>query len=154
MRLTIKAEIEQRKATGNFFVKDPAKTMLGNALDAVEWLADEGAKQVRANVPVDTGFTRDNIEGFTYKRTQLLTGRNVQSRFGKTRLKAGLSRSPGSPTNRKYSAERRPYITMSVLESGHYGSHPRRATRMVRNAFRRMKAYERSIRRDLTKGLE
>lgn len=149
MRLSVKAEIAQRKAEGNFFRKDPTKTMMGNALDAVEWLAEEGAKQLRAKVPVDKGFTRDNIEGFTYKRTQLLTGRDVQSRFGKTRLKPGLSRAGSA----EWPAERRPYITMSVLETGAYGAHPRRANRMVRNVYRRMKAYERTIRRDITEGL-
>ena len=153
MPLSIKAEIEQRKAQGNFFRKDVTKTMMQNALDAVEWLADEGAKMMRANVPVGSGFTRDNIEGFTYKRVQMVTGRDVQSRFGKTRLLPGLSRSPGSPTNKKYSAQRRPYITMSVLETGHYGAHPRQANWHVRKTFRRMKAYERSIRRDITEGL-
>lgn len=149
MRLSVKAEIEQRKATGNFFRLDPTKTMMGNALDLVEWLSEEGAKQLRAGVPVDEGFTRGNIEGFTYKRVQMVTGRDVQSRFGKTRLKAGLSRRGSAD----WPAERRPYVTMSVLESGKYGSHPRRAHRMVRKVFNRMRAYERNVRADMTKGL-
>ena len=151
MRISIKSEIETRKAEGNFFRKDVTKTIMGNTLDMVEWLVEEGAKQMRAAVPVGTGFTRDNIEGFTYKRVQMVTGRSVQSRFGKVRLKQGLSRSPA--TTGKYSAERRPYITMNVLETGRYGAHPRRANRHVRRTYNRLRQYERSIRRDLTEGL-
>ena len=48
MRISVKSEIEARKAEGNFFRKDVTKTIMGNALDMVEWLVEEGAKQMRA----------------------------------------------------------------------------------------------------------
>ena len=144
MRVSIKAEIASRKAEGNFFRKDVSKTVMGNVLDMVEWLADEGGKQLRAVVPVDTGFTRDHIEGMTYKRTQLVTGRSVQSRYGKVRLKQGLTRPSNAKDQKKWGPERRPYVAMSMIE---------KRTHVVRKVYRRLKAYERSIRRDLTEGL-
>lgn len=146
MRVSIKAEIASRKAEGNFFRKDVSKTVMGNVLDMVEWLSDEGGKQLRAVVPVDEGFTRANIEGMTYKRTQMLTGASVQSRYGKVRLKPGLTRSvsPGTKDLKKWGPARRPYVTMSMIE---------KRTHVVRKVYRRLKAYERSIRRDLTEGL-
>lgn len=149
MRVSVKAEIAQRKAEGNFFRKDPVKTMMGNALDAVEWLANEGAKAMRAGLPA--GFTRDNIEVMTYRRDQMVTGRSVQSRFAKSRLRPGLTRDPASA---EWPAARRPYVTARVYESGVWGGRVRRtAHKPFSKAYRRMKAYERTIRRDLTEGL-
>ena len=91
------------------------------------------------------GFTRDNIEGFTYKRTQLVTGRSVQSLYGKVRLKPGLTRPVSAGTADKWGPGRRPYVTMSVIE---------RRTKVVRKTYNRLKAFERNIRRDLTEGLQ
>jgi len=144
VRVSVKAEIASRKAEGNFFRKDVSKTVMGNVLDMVEWLSEEGGKQLRAVVPVDAGFTRDNIEGMTYRRTQMVTGRDVQSLFGKVRLRKGLTRPVSAGTAAEWKSARRPYVTMSVIE---------KRTHIVRKVYRRLKAYERSIRRDLTEGL-
>ena len=145
MRLSIRAEIEQRKAEGNFFRKDVSKTVMGNVLDMVEWLVDEGESRLQPLIPRDTGFTRGNIEGMTYKRAQLVTGRPVQSLYGKVRLRPGLSRPVSAGTAAKWGPERRPYVTMNVIE---------KRTKAVAKTARRLKAYERNIRRDLTEGLE
>jgi len=144
VRTSIKAEIEARKAEGNFFRKDVTKTVMGNVLDMVEWLADEGATQLRPLVPVDEGFTRRNVEGVTYKRTRLFTGAAVQSRYGKVRLRPGLTRPVSAGTAERWGPARRPYVTMSVIE---------KRLHIVRKVYRRLKAYERNIRRDLTEGL-
>ena len=157
MPLSVKADIEQRKASGNFFTKNVSKTIMGNTLDMVEWLSGEGEKLYRAGLPSDKGFTRENIHGFAYQRTQLITGAKVQSRFGKVHLgKRGETvRRPVSPgTNlEKYGPERRPYITLWTLETGRHGGSMRKAYWARRKAFNRLRAYERNIRRDLAKGL-
>ena len=142
MKVSVAAEIESRKAEGNFFRKDPSKTIMGNVLDMVEWLVDEGAKIERGNTPVDKGFTRANIEGFTDKRRQMITGAMVQSKYGKVRLRPRLTRTPASAA---WPAARRPYVTMAVLN---------RTVKTVRRTWARLRIYERTIRRDLTKGLE
>jgi len=146
VRLSVKAEIAQRKAEGNFFKKDPTKTMMGNALDLVEWLAAEGTKQVSANLPADADFHTGHLEGMTYRRVQMVTGKKVQSRFGKSHV-FGASRGT-RPLRGSLSSEdehgRNPYLQLSVIE---------RDKGIVRRAYNRMRAYERSVRKDMTEGL-
>jgi len=148
MPLSVKADIAQRKASGNFFRKNVSKTVMGNTLDMVEWLVGEGEKLYRAGLPADTGFTRSNIHGFAYQTTRLVTGAKVQSRFGKVHLgQRGetVSRPVTAGTNmKKWGPQRRPYVTLQVLEKRH---------RARRKAFNRLRAYERNIRRDLAEGL-
>jgi len=148
VRPSIKVEIASRKAEGNFFRRDVSKTVYENMLDAVEWAVEEGVKDLRPRYP--DGFTRANVEGFTYKRTRLITGAPVQSRFGKVRLKPGLSRSPAGP---KYPAPRRPYIVQWVWETGRYGEHRRTAHWAVKKTAAKMRAFIRNIHADLTKGV-
>lgn len=145
MRISIKAEIASRRASGNFFTKDPTKTMMGNALDAIEWLAAEGTKAIAGGIPSDANFDRGNLEGMSYKRDQMLTGRQVQSRFGKSHVR-GAQRGT-RPLRGTLTSEvdgMTPYVQMAVIE---------RDKKMVKRAYSRMKAYERSIRADITKGL-
>lgn len=145
MRLSIKAEITQRKEQGNFFRKDPTKTMMGNALDLVEWLAGEGTKAVSANLPRDADFSPGNLEGMSYRRDQLLTGRKVQSRFAKSHVRGaqrGTNPLRGSLTSETDGMT--PYVQMAKIE---------KTSKVVRKAYNRMRAYERSVRKDLTEGL-
>lgn len=113
---------------GPFFERDPGATMYQNVMRMVEWLAEQGRDMVRKETPkgqgVDGGFTRGNVEGFTYKRSQYRPNAPEQSAFGKVRLKTGLTRpvSPGTDA-RLYGPARRPYITMWVIEAGGYGGH-------------------------------
>ena len=158
MPLSVKADIAQRKASGNFFRKNVSKTVMGNTLDMVEWLVGEGEKLYRAGLPVDKDFTRGHIHGFAYQTTRLVTGARVQSRFGKVHLgRRGetVSRpvSPGTKDLKKYGPERRPYVTLWTLETGRHGASNRKAWRARRKAFNRLRQYERTIRRDLAEGL-
>jgi len=167
---------------GPFFTKDVTKTIIGNAMDALEDLALLGERYVQQNLRIGienpTGFTEGAVEGFTYKRQRIGSGMTVQSIYGKVRMKPGLSRHPGSS---RYPASRRPYIINSVLEGGGYGgsrSRPsitisrkgklrkrssawvsgtrqqRHAVHQWRDAYKALNREARIISKDLTAGLE
>ncbi len=53
----------------------------------------------------------------------------------------------------KYGPEPRPHITLWTLETGAHGTSPRKAWRAARKARNRLAVYQRTIRRDLAKGL-
>ena len=143
-RISVKAEIESRKASGNFFRKNVSKTVMQNTLDMVEWLSGEGTKAVRQWLPADAEFNPGQLEGMSYRRVQLLTGRSVQSRFGKSHVFGARRGFPLRGALTKETDGMNPYVQMAVLERQHG---------MVRRAYNRMRAYERSIRKDMTEGL-
>ena len=139
--------------SGPFFTKDVTKTIRHNLEDAVDELSKEGALIVRHNlrsgIHTWSGDTAAGVEGGALKRTQMFTGAEVGSIYGRVRMEPGMQ-----PRGSGANAARVPYIIASVLESGKYGGHPRRGIWQFKKAATTMRRLARAIRKDLTQGLD
>jgi hypothetical protein len=141
---------------GPFFTKDVTESIRHNLEDAVDELSKEGARIVRQNLRAGihtwSGDTAAGVEGGALKRTQLLTGAEVGSIFGRVRMEPGMA--PRGAGSARWPAARVPYIISAVLDGGGYAGHPRRPIGHFRKAATTMRRIARAIRADLTKGLE
>lgn len=136
---------------GPFFEPGAKARFRENLYDAVEEVTKRGAAWAREGVRPrnPTGFTGGMIEPYVQRRTLIGGGGSVGTLYGKVRMRPGLTRG-GSAT---YPATRVPYIVAAVLETGTYRGHPRRGLRYLRKAATKMRAYVRSIKADLARGL-
>jgi hypothetical protein len=138
---------------GPFFTKDVTQTIRHNIEEAVDELSKEGARIVRHNLRAGihtwSGDTAAGVEGGALKRTQLFTGAEVGSLYGRVRMEPGMQ-----PRGSGANAARVPYIINAVLESGAYRGHPRRGIWQFKNAAKTMRRLARAIRKDLTQGLD
>lgn len=113
---------DARMVTGKFFRVDVSEAIYRNVQDYLGVVVKAGAGDLKARLP--NGFTRSNIEGMVYKGVGVWRGSGTATPTAKgtVHLDPSATRpvSPGTNMSR-YGPKRRPFITLYVYETGHYG---------------------------------
>lgn len=113
---------------GNFFTKDPRKTVRSNIADMLDALADWAEDEVRGDIeshagsmPFYTGWTADHVRGYT---TSPNTGRHWELHAAVAALTAGMGKDDAIRTKAAAASIERRWHPFRRVKAGVYRARP------------------------------